>query len=86
MVRLDLGDAVERANGRLIAIQPFGQTEVLRNGLILTPSHGQFETRLANGARTRVDGIALEASGEGLRKGLDAIRAYARSEIYATTP
>lgn len=86
MARLDLGDAVERANERLIEIQPFGQTEVLRNGLILTPSHGQFETRLARGARTRVDGIALEASGEGLRQALDAIRAYARSEIYASTP
>ena len=85
MVRLDLGEAVDRANERLVEIQPFGQTEVLRNGLILTPSHGIFETSLASGARTRVDGIAFEASGEGLRKGLDAIRAYARTEIYATT-
>lgn len=84
MTRIELSDAVEQANERLIEIQPFGQTEVLRDGLILTPSHGVFETCLANGTRTRVDGIAFEASGEGLRKGLDAIRAYARTEIYAT--
>ncbi len=83
MARLDLGDAVQKANERLIEVQPFGQTEVLRNGLILTPSHGEFESRLATGPRTRVDGIAFEASGEGLRQGLDAIRAFARGEIYA---
>ncbi|KQZ57381.1 hypothetical protein ASD63_23565 [Ensifer sp. Root558] len=86
MARLDLNDAVKLANERLGEIQSFSQTEVLRNGLILTPSHGIFESCLANGGRTRVDGIALEASGEGLRKGLDAIRTFARSEIYANTP
>jgi hypothetical protein len=86
MVRLDLADAVERANERLVEIQPFSQTEVLRNGLILTPSHGQFEYRCATGPRTRVDGIALEASGEGLRKGLDAIRMFALGEIYTNMP
>lgn len=84
MVRIDLDDAAQRANERLAEIQPFGQTETLRNGLILTPSHGQFETCVSNSPRTRVDGIALEASGEGLRNGLDAIRAFARSELYAT--
>ncbi len=86
MARLDLRDAVQRANERLVEIQSFSQTEVLRNGLILTPSHGAFESCLTSGARTRVDGIALEASGEGLRKGLDAIRTFARGELYANTP
>jgi hypothetical protein len=84
--RVDLGDAVQRANERLVEIQPFSQTEVLLNGLILTPSHGEFESTVAKGRRTRVDGIAMEASGEGLRKGLDAIRAFARAEIYANMP
>ena len=84
--RVDLGDAVQRANERLVEIQPFSQTEVLLNGLILTPSHGEFESTIAKGSRTRVDGIALEASGEGLRKGLDAIRAFARGGIYASMP
>lgn len=83
MARLDLIEAVERANDRLVEIQSFEQTEVLRNGLILTPSHGQFETSLSRNTRTRVDGIAFEASGDGLRRGLEAIRGFARSEIYA---
>ncbi|RVK31045.1 hypothetical protein CN163_26780 [Sinorhizobium meliloti] len=82
MERIDLSDAVTRANERLAEIQRVSQPEVLRNGLILTPSHGTYETRFAEGARTRVDGVALEASGEGLRFGLDAIRTFAHSEIY----
>lgn len=86
MSRIDLIEAAERANERLVEIQPFGQTEVLRDGLILTPSHGQYEACISRGTRTRVDGIAFEASGAGLRQGLDAIRAFARSEIYAAAP
>lgn len=82
MERLDLELAVVQANQRLVEIQRVGQSEALRNGLILTPSHGVFETRCAESGRTRVDAIALEASGDGLRRGLDAIRAFARSEIH----
>lgn len=86
MGRINLGDAVERANERLVAIQPFSQSEILRDGLILTPSHGLYEASVSRGSRTRVDGIAFEASGDGLRLGLDEIRAFARSEVYATMP
>lgn len=82
MMRLDLFEAVNKANSRLVELQRVSQSEVLRNGLILTPSHGIPETQFAESERTRVDGIAMEASGEGLRHGLDAIRAFARSEIY----
>ncbi|WP_246806818.1 DUF2357 domain-containing protein [Rhizobium leguminosarum] len=86
MERFDLSQAVLRANDRLAEIQPFGQTEVLRNGLILTPSHGQFEKHSATSPRTHVDAIAFEAFGDGLRSGLEAIRAFARSEIYRAGP
>ncbi|WP_406872602.1 hypothetical protein WHT83_24080 [Aminobacter sp. P9b] len=82
MMRLDLSEAVNQANSRLVELQRVAQSEVLRNGLILTPSHGAPEAQFAESQRTRVDGVAMEASGEGLRYGLDAIRAFARSEIY----
>ncbi len=86
MQRLDIEQAALRANDRLVELQPLGQTEILRNGLILTPSHGVAETKSARGTRTRVDAIAFEASGDGLRSGLNAIRAFARSEIYGSAP
>ncbi len=86
LARFDIGDAAVRANERLADLQPFGTTEILRNGLILTPSHGISEVKSVTGGRTRVDAIALEASGDGLRQGLEAIRRFARSEIYQVSP
>jgi hypothetical protein len=52
----------------------------LRHGLILTPAFGAPQKEFAQSGRTHVSGIALDASGEGLRLGLEAIRAFARSE------
>lgn len=80
--RLDIADAALRANERLTEIHRLGQTEILRNGLILTPSHGISEAQSVKGTSTRVDAIAFEASGDGLRHGLESIRDFARSEIY----
>lgn len=82
MSRLDMVDAVAGASARLHEVQAAAQTSVLRNGLILTPARGKAEVQSGFSGRCRVDGIALDASGEGLRDGLDAIRAFARSEIY----
>jgi hypothetical protein len=82
MIRLDLPQAVADANRRLGEIQQTNPAETLRHGLILTPAHNSAETAQANGARTRVEGVAFDASGPGLRHGLDAIRAFAHGEIY----
>lgn len=80
--RIDLKDGVAQAHHRVLEIQQLSAHETLRHGLILTPAHGAAEVQEARGSRTHVHGIALDASGEGLRFGLEAIRTFARSEIY----
>ncbi len=82
--RIDLKEGVAQAHRRVLEIQQLNAHETLRHGLILTPAHGLPQLEDASDRRTQVRGIALDASGNGLRFGLDAIRAFARSEIYRT--
>ncbi|MBK5924619.1 hypothetical protein CCR90_12710 [Rhodovulum sulfidophilum] len=84
MKRIDLDDAVQDAAALVDQLQPLAMTEILRQGLILTPAHGRPETARADGQVSRVSGIALGASGESLAAGLEAVREFVRSEFYGT--
>ncbi|WP_299819085.1 hypothetical protein [uncultured Jannaschia sp.] len=82
MNRIDLTNGVAEAAALLDQLQVLATLESLRNGLILTPAHDTPETLSANGQRGRVTGIALGASGPALAEGLEAVRAFVRSEFY----
>lgn len=82
LAKLDLSDAVTGANQRLAELQNISSRETLRHGLILTPAFGAPQVDFAQSGRTHVNGIALDASGDGLRIGLESIRAFARSEAF----
>jgi hypothetical protein len=82
MQRLDLPVSADEARLRLDEIQQVSGGEILRDGLILTPGHGTPEIFEVRGRRTRVTGIALDASGDSLGVGLRELAAYVRSDIY----
>lgn len=81
LTRIDLKEAVAGAHDRLAAIQNPSANEILRNGLILTPSHGYFEESEFKERNISVDAIAFGAAGEDLRLGLQAIREFAHNEV-----
>ena len=83
--RIDIKQAVGEANQRLVEIQNIPNAESLRHGLVLTPANGEPEAVRAESQRTRVQGVALDPSGLGLKLGLDVIRDFARGEINRST-
>ena len=80
--RIGLGDAVRGAAQLLNQIQPLAQTEVLRNGLIMTPARGVAAKESADHGRASATAIAIGPSGEDLAKGFQAVRKFIRSELY----
>ena len=54
-------------------------TEVMREGLILAPVHGDFESIEQAVGESRVQAIALDAAGETLGKGKKALAGFIRS-------
>lgn len=85
MRRLVLEDCVTEAATLLHEIQPLARTEVLRNGLIITPARGRAETASDTRGKAAVTAIALGPAGDDLAKGFDAVCDFVRSEIYETS-
>jgi hypothetical protein len=83
--RLVLGDCATEAATLLHEVQPLARTEVLRNGLIMTPARGRAETASATRGKAAVTAIALGPAGDDLANGFDAVRDFVRSEIYETS-
>ena len=83
MERLDLGVAVKEAGERLEQLQQVSSHEIMRHGLILTPGHYLPETARHDAARSSVSGIALDASGDGLSLGLEALASFVSRELGA---
>jgi hypothetical protein len=68
------------AAARLVALATrTGHAEAMREGLILTPAHGQVGTTEVQDGSARVAGVALDASGAALRDGMEALRGFVRS-------
>ena len=82
MRRIDLADAVHGAAQLLYQIQPLAQTEVLRNGLIMTPARGVAAGESAVHGRVTATAIAIGPAGEDLANGFQAVRDFVRSELY----
>jgi hypothetical protein len=82
MRRIDLEEALRGAVHLLHQIQALAQTEVLRNGLIMTPARGVADEDSAAHGRATVKGIAIGPAGEDLAKGFQAVRNFIRSELY----
>ena len=82
MRRIDPGEAAQDAAALIDQLQKYATIEVLRHGLILTPAQGEAETASADGQRSRVYAVALDASGNSLAAGLNAVREFVRSEFY----
>lgn len=83
--RLVLEDCVMEAAALLNEMQPLAQTEILRNGLIMTPARGQPETASIIRGRVAVKAIALGPAGGDLAKGFDAVRDFVQKQIYETS-
>ena len=82
MRRIDLADAVHGAAQLLHQIQSLAQTEVLRNGLIMTPARGVAAGEIAVHGRVTATAIAIGPAGEDLANGFQAVRDFVRSELY----
>lgn len=82
MERLDLETSVRDAARHLELIQQLATSEIMRNGLIITPAHGVSQTCECPGRRAQVQGIAMGASGETLATGLQAVRDFVRGELH----
>lgn len=85
MRRLVLEDCVAEAASLLQEMQPLAQTEVLRNGLIMTPARGWPETTSVTRGKVAVKAIALGPAGDDLAQGFDAVRDFVQSKIYETS-
>lgn len=80
--RIDLEDSVQGAAQLLQQIQALAQTEVLRNGLIMTPARGVASEMSATNGSANVTAIAIGPAGQDLSKGLQAVRDFIRCELY----
>jgi hypothetical protein len=85
MRRLVLEDCATEAAALLHEIQPLARTEVLRNGLIMTPARGRAETASVTRGKVAVKAIALGPAGDDLAKGFDAVRDFVQSEVDETS-
>lgn len=86
MERMNLETSVQDAARMLDQIQRVQAREIMRDGLILLPGHGQPGQFNRQQGKARVEGIALDASGGSLAQGLAALRSFARSDIYRDLP
>lgn len=75
--------AAGQACDMLDELQRIGRSEILRDGLILTPSHGTPDVATAVSGRVRVEAIGFDAAGRSLGAGLDAIAAALRGDIWS---
>jgi hypothetical protein len=82
MEPLKIENAADEAAITLAEISQIPTNEVLRDGLILTPAHGNAVGATSTRGRVRVEAIAFDASGESLRAGMAALRDFVRSEIW----
>lgn len=86
MKRIDLSAALNEASALICEIQFVQVADILRNGLVLAPAHGQPDAQTWTGrARDRdlrIDGVSLDASGVALSEGMRAISAFVRGELY----
>lgn len=82
MQRIALQESAFEAAKALQQLQPLAHTEVLRNGLIMTPARGYAEGAFASYGNSAVRAIALGPSGNDLAIGFEAVRDFVRSEIY----
>lgn len=82
MERLDIEDAARGAVERLAEITQIAANEIMRDGLILTPAHGEATHATSTKGNARLDAIALDASGDTLGKGMEALRNFIRRDIW----
>jgi len=82
MERLDIEEAARGAAATLAEITQIASNEVMRDGLILIPAHGEAAQATSARAKARVDAIALDASGDTLGRGMDALREFIRRDIW----
>ena len=80
--RIDIKDAALGAVRTLSEITRLPSNEVMRDGLILTPAHLEAEQASNAQGNARVDAIALDASGETLGIGMQALREFIRRDIW----
>ena len=82
MERLDIEEAARGAAATLAEITQIASNEVMRDGLILIPAHGEAAQATSASGKARVDAIALDASGDTLGRGMDALREFIRRDIW----
>ena len=82
MERLDIADSADKAAVMLAEIGTLPSSELMRDGLILTPAHERPERTTVSRGKARVEAIAFDASGESLGQGMAALKEFIRSDIW----
>ena len=82
MERIDVQDAADSAVVTLAEITQIASSEVMRDGLILTPAQDEPSRATSSRGRARVDAIAFDASGASLGLGMEALRDFIRRDIW----
>ena len=82
MERIDVQDAADSAVVTLAEITQIASSEVMRDGLILTPAQDEPSRATSSRGRARVDAIAFDASGVSLGLGMEALRDFIRRDIW----
>ena len=80
---MDVESAAQGAFKRLRELQRVSliPPEILRHGLVLMPAHGSSRYDEAGNATIKAGAIAFDGSGDSLRQGRDAIRAFVRNFV-----
>ena len=82
MRKISLEDAARDAAFLLHQVQSLAQTEVLRNGLIMTPARGCASKATAVQGKAMATAISIGPAGNDLASGFEAVRDFIRGELH----
>lgn len=85
MQRINPQQAAQDAEKRLTEMARTNG-DMMRDGLILTPAHGEPKVETVREGGVRVTCVALDAAGESLSFGLNAIAEFMRADLLAAEP
>lgn len=81
MERLDLDQAAQEAVKSLAQVDRAASSDLLRQGVVITPAHERPQACRAELGRTSVTAIAVDASGPALARGVEALADFVRGSL-----
>jgi hypothetical protein len=81
MERLNLDQAAQEAVKSLAQVDRAASSDLLRQGVVITPAHERPQAYRAELERTSVTAVALDASGPALALGVEALADFVRGSL-----